>query len=232
MIDFSIVVPCYNEAENIKPLIDGFASFIKVENAELIIVDNGSNDETPLLKIKLMIEYPFIKWVEIKKNTGYGNGIYTGLKIARGKYLGYTHADLQTDPADVKKAMDLMESVSDPRNVLIKGFRRGRSLGGNFFSKGMDLMVRILLKRPLTEINAQPNLFTKNLLEKISDPPPTWEFDLYLYYIAVKTGCEIKRFEVAFPKRKAGKSKWNTGFFARISLSVKMFKYCLKLKRK
>jgi polyisoprenyl-phosphate glycosyltransferase len=230
MIEYSIVVPCYNEAENLKSLIEGFASFINADHGELIIVDNGSNDDTASTKEELMSRYPFLKWVRIEKNIGYGHGIYTGLLHAQGKIMGYTHADLQTDPFDVCKAIELLKSFPEDKKILVKGHRRGRGFVDRFFSHAMEFFVKIYLKQSLQEINAQPNVFTKDVFNNLKDPPIDWAFDLYLYYISKETGSLIKRFDVIFPGRKKGKSKWRTNFFSRISLSYRMLEYCKKLK--
>lgn len=230
MIEYSIVVPCFNEADNIRSLIDGFASFINADSGELIIVDNGSNDETATFRDELMGMYPFLKWIRIEKNIGYGHGIYRGLLQARGKILCYTHADLQTDPADVRKALDVIASVPSGGKVLVKGCRKERRFGKRFFSRGMEFIVRIILKQSFREINAQPNVFTREIFQDFKSPPLDWGFDLYLYYMAQKSGCDIRRFNVIFPDRRSGASKWNKGFFSKIIFSYRTIRYCTKLK--
>ena len=99
----SIVVPCYNEARNIPHLVDSFKkkleSFHKGD-IELILVDNGSKDNTFVCISHLASENDFIKEVKVDINTGYGNGIIEGVKLARAKYISWTHADLQSDPMD------------------------------------------------------------------------------------------------------------------------------------
>lgn len=230
MTEFSIIVPCYDEAENIPSLLEGFAAFLSGGNSELILVNNGSTDSTINMENEMKSRYPFLKWINIEKNIGYGHGIFTGLKQAQGKYIGYTHADLQTDPTDVKKAVDLITSLSSSGKVLVKGSRKGRSRIDRFFSRSMELIVKMFLKQSLKEINAQPNIFTRDIFENLKTPPLEWGFDLYLYYAAVKTGCDIRRFDVFFPERKSGTSKWNRGFFSKIAFSFRMIKYCIKLK--
>lgn len=229
MIDYSIVVPCFNESDTLANLVERFSGFMGNDNAELIIVDNGSTDSTSLLKVDLITQYSFVKWVSIEKNIGYGNGILSGLLQASGKIVGYTHADLQTNPEDVKKALELITSFSNGNKSMVKGFRTGRSFIDRFFSKGMEFIVRMILKQPLKEINAQPNVFTSDLLENLKNPPNDWGFDLYLYYTAKKSNFIIKRINVEFPDRRYGYSKWNTGFFSKIKLSYSMIQYCYKL---
>lgn len=102
----SIVVPCYNEEENIPPVLERFRRAIGPRDAEVLLVDNGSTDGSAGLLEKLLPDYPFARTVRVPVNQGYGYGILRGLKDAKGDFIGWTHADLQTDPADVMKAYD------------------------------------------------------------------------------------------------------------------------------
>ena len=72
--------------------------------------------------------------VHVLENKGYGNGIKQGLKIAEGKFIGYTHADLQTDPKDVIKAFDIIKLNNCNENIFIKGNRKGRPFFDQFFT--------------------------------------------------------------------------------------------------
>jgi polyisoprenyl-phosphate glycosyltransferase len=232
MIEYSIILPCYNEMENLKALLNGFSLFITHDNIELILVDNGSYDGTSSLKDELLQEYPFLRWIRIEKNIGYGYGIYTGMLQAQGRYIGYTHADMQTDPADMKKAIELIKLYKKDKPIFIKGSRKGRKYFDRIFSRGLELFVAIILKQNLREINAQPTLFSREVLQGLTDPPLHWGFDLYVYYMARNMGAEIKRLDVLFPDRAFGRSKWNKGFWSRMNLSIKMLRYCLKLQKK
>lgn len=231
MIEFSVIVPCYNEAENIRPLLKAFSRFLPAENAELILIDNGSEDKTEKLKASCLREYSFLKWIRIEKNIGYGNGIMTGLKHAKGKYIGYTHGDLQTDPNDLLQAFELIKKTSHNSNIFIKGTRSGRTLISRVFSTGFELLASMILKCRLKEINAQPVVFNAHLLEHCANHPLHWGIDLFLYYTACKNGYCIERIAVVFPERKHGVSKWHTGFFSRIKFSLNMLAYCFELKK-
>lgn len=230
MIDYSIIIPCYNESENLEKLLDGFNDFMREIPAELILVNNGSTDSTDAMKAEMLEKYSFLKWVNVEKNIGYGHGIIQGILNAEGKYLAYTHADLQTDPKDVYKAI-LISVKMQKKFFFLKGVRKGRSVVAVFFSKGMEYVVNLILGVKLKEINSQPTLFSRELINNIANPPIHWGFDLCLYYHAIKNSYCIHRIEVQFPKRQEGKSKWNRGFLSRINLSIKMIKYCLEIKR-
>ena len=82
------------------------------ERLEVILVDNGSTDDSPAVLAKLL-SGP-VRSVRVEKNQGYGFGILSGLAAAQGRILGWTHADMQTDPADALRGLALFEGSSAP----------------------------------------------------------------------------------------------------------------------
>lgn len=231
MIRYSIILPCFNESENLIEILERFGSLINSNDIELILVNNGSVDNTAFILERSISKYYFARVITIPINKGYGLGIMQGLKSAKGKWVGWSHADLQTDPADIIKAIDICRNFSDGELVFIKGKRSGRGFIARLFSQGMEFFVKIILKERLVEINAQPNFFNIKLLDYIKNPPDHWGLDLYFYYIASITSFKFVRIPVLFQARKYGMSKWNRGLFSRISLSIKMLRYCFAIKR-
>src|SRR3989338_6808111 len=130
----SIIIPCYNEAMNLPLLLEQFFQAINRNDIEIIIVNNGSQDDSQDIIDRLLPNYPFAKCLKINHNQGYGFGIISGLKSAVGDYLAWTHADLQTSPVDVIKGFELMERSNNPKKTLVKGRRYGRSFGDNLFT--------------------------------------------------------------------------------------------------
>ena len=76
----SIVVPCYNEEQNIPLILERFGEVITREDIEVILVDNGSTDDSALVLAELLPKYPFAKTSRVEVNQGYGYGILHGLK--------------------------------------------------------------------------------------------------------------------------------------------------------
>ena len=211
----SIIIPCYNEEKNIPLILSGFQEVIKRSDVELIVVNNGSGDDSKKILVDLLPQYPFARSVEIKVNEGYGFGILAGLKEAKGEYIGWTHGDMQTPPADVLKALEIMEKAGNPKNVYVKGRRKGRSIFDNFFTLGMSVFESLYLGKLLYDINAQPNIFHRSFFKNWSNPPYDFALDLYAFYSAKKQGISIMRFPVLFPKRVYGKSHWNKNLYSK-----------------
>lgn len=204
----SIIVPCYNEAENIPLILDRFNQMINTNEVEVILVNNGSTDNSSEILDKLLPNYAFARTVIVPVNQGYGYGIIQGLKEATGEYIGWTHADMQTDPADVLKAIEII-GCSENKNIYVKGNRKGRPAFDRFFTWGMGMFESLYFKTSMKDINAQPNIFPKSFFESWDNPPYDFSLDLYAVYMANKMGLSVIRFPVLFPERIHGESKWN-----------------------
>ncbi|MDP1729341.1 MAG: glycosyltransferase family 2 protein [archaeon] len=234
--ELSIIIPCYNEAENIPLILERFSKILdntSKNSIELILVDNNSKDSTKEVLSKELSKkgYSFTRTIS-QPIPGYGAAIHKGLKFAKGEFLCWTHADLQTDPEDCLKALKFMKKLKSPGNVFIKGNRKGRPFLDKFFEAGMSLFETIILGKSMYDINAQPNLFHKSFLKFMKKPPQDFSFDLYAYYLAKKNKYNIKRFEVLFPKRIHGHSAWNFGFKSKIKFIKRTIDFTIKLKGK
>ncbi len=228
----SIIVPCYNESKNIPLILEKFNSVIKRDDIEVILVNNGSTDNSELILNELVPNYKFARVLKVELNQGYGFGITFGLNVAKGEFIGYTHADMQTDPADPIKALEIIEKQKNPKNCFVKGYRKGRPLFDQFFTIGMSLFETLYLKTKLWDINAQPNIFHKSFFNSIKNTcPKDFSLDLYFLYMAQKKNLKIVRFDVVFPARIHGESSWNTGLSSKWKFIKRTIDFSLKLKK-
>lgn len=227
----TVVVPCYNEAENIPLILRKFKATIRDENMEVILINNGSTDASATVLDELLPQYPFARTTLVPVNQGYGYGILQGLKEARGEFLGWTHADMQTDPGDIIQAYHVLEESGWPENLYVKGARRGRGLGDRFFTFGMGIFETLYLRQHMSDINAQPNIFSRSFYESWQNPPFDFSLDLYALYMAGLRGLEVRRIPVQFPPRLHGESHWNTGLTAKWKFIKRTVNFSVKLKK-
>ena len=197
---------------------------------EVILVNNGSTDDSATVFREQLPRFPFARLVEVPKNRGYGFGILSGLRAARGEFLGWTHADLQTAPEDPVTGFSLLEKKGSTR-VFLKGTRRGRPLFDQVFTLGMSAFETLLFGEKLWDINAQPTLFHRSLMDEWKKPPHDFALDLYAYCLACRHHCEIIRIPVNFPPRIHGQSNWNTSFAAKWKFIQRTFSFSLKLRK-
>jgi glycosyltransferase involved in cell wall biosynthesis len=229
----SIVIPCYNESENIPLILDRFKKVILREDIEVILVNNGSTDNSESVINKFIPNYTFAKAIKIDVNKGYGFGIVTGLKQAKGEYIGYTHADMQTDPFDIVMGLEILESQEKKGSFYVKGNRKGRPITDEIFTAGMSVFESIYLGTVLWDINAQPNIFPKTFFDSIyAQCPDDFSLDLFFLYKAKKLSLNIIRFPVRFPQRIFGYSSWNNGLASKWKFIKRTLEFSTKLKHK
>ena len=231
MINFSVIIPCFNEEKNLPILIERFEKIIKTNDIELLLVENGSTDNSKKVLEKLLENHKFARKIDVPINKGYGYGIKKGLEEAKGKYIGFTHADLQTDPKDILKAIEIIKNNEFNNNIFIKGKRKGRPLFDNLFTFGMSIFETILLRQKLWDINAQPTFFHIDFYKTLKHLPNDFSLDLYLLYSAKINKNNIFRFKVLFPRRINGVSSWNNGIKSKLKFIKRTITYSFKLKK-
>ena len=200
------------------------------EDTEVIIVDNGSTDGSDKVLSALTLSLPRVRVVTVPVNKGYGYGIIAGLKEAVGEYLGWTHGDMQTPVQDALKALKIIETERSPRKIFLKGQRIGRPFFDRFFTAGMSIFESALFGITLRDINAQPNIFHRSLMEGFFNPPNDFSLDLYAHHLAKINGFVIKRFPVSFLPRPHGESHWNTTLRSKYNFIKRVIRYSFSLK--
>ncbi len=228
MPKLSVVLPCYNESKSIYDILSRFAE-VKNVDTELILVNNGSTDNTNdvLNKVLKKSKFGFARSVTINKNKGYGNGILFGLKYSKGDFLAFSHADLQCDPLDIFRAYNLLIKTSNPKKTLVKGNRIGRR---NFLTTILHLLATFLFFKKFDDINGQPKVLHRSLFNSLKNPPKNFAFDFYVQYVALKNNYKILNIPVRFTKRKHGQSHWASTFKSRTKTTIGFVKYMLKLR--
>ena len=228
----SIIIPCYNESDNLEMLIQAIYNSLRKINykVEVILVNNGSTDNTENKLKELLVNNEYIKTVNIKKNIGYGNGILTGLSYAKNNFLGWTHADLQCDFSDCLRGFDTLYEVNmkNKSDYLLKGRRSNRKFIDILFTRLMSIFIKILCKVNLEDINAQPKIFPRKLYSLFENPPKDFLLDFYLMHLSTKSNYRILNQDVHFLDRIYGASKGGGSFFGKIKLSLRTAYYIVK----
>ena len=216
-----IVIPCFNEAGNLENLIKECEFVASAADYEFVLVNNGSSDNS--IEILKKIQTLNIKTLNLEENAGYGGGILAGLKVLETEYVGWIHADLQTD---LRKSL---LSLDDQDFQFFKGIRYGRSLSERFLSAGMGFLCSLLFRTSLFEINAQPTIMKRALFESWINPPMDFSLDLYALVFAKKRNLKITRAKFDFSKRTSGHSTWNFGLRSRYKMVSRTLKYAISL---
>lgn len=218
---YGIVIPCFNESGNLERLISECERISKNLNIEFVLVNNGSTDETSTVLAEIHSDK--IRVVNLEVNQGYGGGILAGLTLLNTEYVGWIHADLQTD------LNTSLSKMTQDNFDFFKGVRLGRSFSERTLSGGMGLVCSVLFRTWLYEINAQPTVMHRDLFHSWGSPPKDFSLDLYALVFAKKQGVTIVRSQFEFLDRVSGKSSWNSGLKSRIKMIKRTLAYAISL---
>ena len=119
---YSVVVPCYNEEKNLDRLMERFDPIQKKlfsmnKELELILVENGSSDNSHDKIETIEQNHTYVKEVRVKVNQGYGYGILQGLAVCTGEFLFWIHADLQLPPEAILDMIAILDKSDDPEKI-------------------------------------------------------------------------------------------------------------------
>lgn len=120
----SVVITVYNEEENIRPLFDQLVAALKGIDHEILYVDDGSRDGT-LAELK-KIKYDRLRFIEFRKNYGQSMALMAGIDHADGQFIATMDGDLQNDPADIPR---MLEMARERDLDMLAGIRQKRQDG-------------------------------------------------------------------------------------------------------
>ena len=229
----TIVIPCFNESLNLEILIKQLEVEVDRKNFNVILVDNGSTDDSAhtisqcFSAISPTLRQNFHS-IHLKNNLNYGGGIKSGIRVCESEYVGWFHADLQFEAAEISKLVDHL----DQSVTLVKGLRKSRPLVERVFTGSMSIFTSALFQRSCRDINGQPTIFRSDFLARFEEVPDDFSFDAFWYLQAKIFRVNIKRVSVRMMPRLNGTSSWNNGFKSQLKFSTRMFRTLIKMRLK
>jgi len=203
----SLVIPAYNESRHLEEVLRHLRTSVLAfePDAELVVVDNGSTDDTQEILRRLSLEMPELHPVRVYPNEGYSPGIAAGLRAAQGDVLGWLHADAQANPDDLRR---IYETLVKENLDLCKASRvvRHESAWRRFQSNVYNRLFLWLFGLGLRDINGTPKLFTKSLYQSVSLKEKRWLIDPEIILEAHAKGFQMKDVPIVWGKRSSGGS--------------------------
>ena len=198
----SIVVPLYNEQDNVELLTQKIHKSLSLYNYEIIYVDDFSIDETK--KVIREMNDSKVTLIELKKNYGQSLALAAGIDHAQGDFIITMDGDLQNDPSDIPK---MLEFAIDEEYDLITGIRQKRkdSLIKKIPSKIANFLVRRVTKLDIKDNGCALKIFTKDIAKGLN---LYGEMHRFITLLAFLEGAQIKQVPVQHHARHAGKSKY------------------------
>ena len=218
-MELSIVVPVYNEEQNIEKLIDEITNSIKDINYEIVVVDDHSGDNTVSVLQKIQLENKRLRIIKHKKNYGQSFAVRTGVKSSVSSWIATLDGDGQNDPADIPELyLALIQQNSNNNNVLIAGHRvhRKDSRLKKISSKYANMIRSNILRDKTPDTGCGLKLFSK---EFFLDLPSFNHMHRYIPALYISRGGRIVSLEVNHRPREKGESKY--GFNNRFWVGIK-----------
>ena len=224
-ISLSVFFPCYNEAQNIEPLVDKTKKVLEsvVADWEIIIVNDGSSDLTGEIADRLARADSRIKVVHHARNSGYGMALRSGFIAAEKQYIFYTDGDGQFDVSELPK---LLEHISEAD--IISGYRRNRqdSFIRRLNAKCWGWLVQRMLKFRCRDVDSAFKLYKSEIFERITLRSTGALIDAEVLARATREGYTIMTVGVTHLPRSAGEQ---TG--AKVGVILRAFKELLSLRK-
>jgi glycosyltransferase involved in cell wall biosynthesis len=203
MIELSVVIPVMNEEDNIPPLLEAVHNALKDFDYEVILVDDGSTDNTR----KKILEHADdrVVLVELRKNYGQSTAMTAGIDHARGKFIAMLDGDLQNDPTDIPSMLELLKKEDWD---VVAGNRKNRKDGmvlRKIPSKIANALIRRWTGVYIKDYGCTLKLFRKEIAEDLG---MYGELHRFIPVLAKLQGARITQVDVKHHPRKFGKSKY------------------------
>ncbi len=207
-MELSVVLPAYNEGGGIRGVAEELARELRKVSVtfEVIVVNNGSTDNTTVVLCELQKTLPELVVVTVFPNKGFGNGILAGLAQARGRVLGWMPGDGQLRSDDFVRGYTYLKKGAFD---VVKGIRviRNDSPFRLLQSKVYNTFFKTLFGVPYSDINAPPKLFTRPVYHAVKLVSKDWFLDAELILKAHAGGYHIGEAPLSGHLREWGSSK-------------------------
>jgi glycosyltransferase involved in cell wall biosynthesis len=216
--EVSIVIPLYEEEENVVPLVREIGPVLDAlgRPAEILVVDDGSTDRSFVLLAALQAEEPRLRLVRLARNYGQTAAMAAGIAAARGAILVTMDADRQNDPGDIPQ---LVAALGDDVDV-VHGWRRERQDG--FWNRRLPSMLANRLISTVTGTRLHDYGCTMRAMRTpiAKELPLYGELHRFIPALAADLGARVIEMPVNHRARTAGRSKYGIGRTTRVLLDL------------
>lgn len=203
MIELSVVIPVMNEEDNIPPLLEAVRNALSQFEYEIILVDDGSTDNTRKRVLENADERTVL--VELRKNYGQSTAMAAGIDHASGEFIAMLDGDLQNDPTDIPSMLDLLKKEDWD---VVAGNRKNRKDGmvlRKIPSKIANALIRRWTGVYIKDYGCTLKVFRREIAEDLG---LYGELHRFIPVLAKLQGARITQVDVKHHARRFGKSKY------------------------
>ena len=227
-IDISVVIPIYNEEENLPDLVARVAEALTPSGFtfELICVDDGSKDNSARVLKQLADQHPWLKPRYLMRNYGQTAALQAGFDAVKGRYTVTLDGDLQNDPLDIPELIRTLEATPDIN--MISGWRKDRQDAA--INRKIPSMIanRIIAKVTgvkLHDYGCALKAYRTDLVQRIR---LYGELHRFIPVLAAEAGAKIMEVPVRHHARTKGVSKYGIDRTFRVILDLLLMKFMLR----
>ena len=199
-MNLSIVIPAYNEAKRITNTLQLILRYFAPKKLayELIVIDDGSKDDTLKIVQALAAEHQEIKVISYRPNRGKGHAVRQGVEAAQGQLILFSDADLSTPIEEYDHLRQVLDSGYDlvlgSRALKTSEVKVHQPLYRELMGKTFNLLIKLLLFKGFNDTQCGFKLFkagpAKDLFQRIR--VKHFAFDVELVYLALRRGYKVK----------------------------------------
>jgi len=223
---YSVVVPFYNEQENIPALYMKLTEVLDAlgEPYELIFVDDGSRDDSFKILSEIYEHDRRVNLIRLRRNFGQTSALKAGFDFAQGEVIISMDGDLQHDPEEIPRFLEKIEEGYD----LVSGWRYARRdhwLLRQLPSRVANWMMARLSGVDLHDFGTTFKAYRREIIQEIQ---LYGELHRFIPALASTTGARIAEVPIENPHRKSGRSNYGIGRTVRVFLDLIMVKFLLE----
>lgn len=218
VVKLSVVVPVYNESENVTKLVDEIAVALTQSDYEMIFVNDASSDDTLSVLTQLKKDYPMLRAISHRKNAGQSRAVRSGVIAAKGQYIATLDGDGQNDPADIPALFEQITRSDAPDSLALVGGRRAKrqdSWAKKMGSRIGNGVRKKLLNDQADDTGCGLKVFTREAFLQL---PYFDHIHRYIPALMLREGYKIEFCDVNHRHREFGVSKYTN--FGRLMVSI------------
>ncbi len=217
----SIIIPIFNEEDNIIELSNAIVREIKKINFEVLFIDDGSTDNSEDIILEIIQKYPNFKLISLRRNYGQTAAMQAGFDHAKGKIYIPMDGDLQNDPKDIPKLLKKIEEGYD----VVSGWRKDRldkKLTRILPSKIANNLISRISGIHLHDYGCTLKAYKKEVLNDIK---LYGEMHRFIPIYASWEGAKVTEIPVIHHARKAGKTKYGLSRIPKVILDLLVIRF-------
>jgi glycosyltransferase involved in cell wall biosynthesis len=204
--EVSVLVPAKDEAENLPLFMEQARTAFSgsPHTYEVIVIDDGSIDDSWNILQRLAAQYPFLRPVRHGARRGIADALRTGYLHSRGDVLVFYPADLQYKPEDIPR---LVAPILAGESDIVTGYKEGRKYEKAFVSNIYNGLSRSLFKVNVRDLNSV-KAYRREVMDNLPNRP---DWHRYMVVMAAAEGFSVSEVSVPLHPRNAGQSKFGIG---------------------